>query len=407
MVGLSGRIGRLRESATLRMARLARTLRGEGKEILDLSLGEPDFPTPAHIQEAMWGALAEGYTHYPPVAGFGDLREAIAEYTFRQTGRVTKVEEVLVSAGAKQALSHLLFVLADEGDEVLIPAPYWVSYADMAEALGLRPVVLPTRVEEGYRLRPEVLERGLAEHPRARILILNSPCNPTGVVYGEEDWRALSEVLARYPELWVVSDEVYDRLVYSPYRFVSPYRYVPDSERCIIVNSCSKTYAMTGWRVGWLVAPAEVVRACERLQGQTTAGACSLSQRAALRALTGPQDCVERMREAFGRRLRIAVESLGVLLPWVEPVEPSGTFYLWVEASRLLGALGARGHRVRSGEDLAVYLLETVQVAVVGGDAFGDPMCFRISCAVDEERLRVALNRLVEGLSRLIEVVEG
>ncbi len=394
--GLSRRSNQFRQSATIRMSALARMLRAQGKQVLDLSIGEPDFNTPEHICEAACRAAREGYTHYPPVAGFHELREAVAVYTGKITGVSYEVEHVLVTAGAKQALSHLFQVLADPGDEVLIPAPCWVSYPDMAIAAGLKPILIPTSPENEFKLSAETLEEAIEKHTRAKILVINTPCNPTGAVYDDRTLREIAELIrVKAPHIWVVSDEVYDRLIFEG-EHVSIARYL-DPERVCVVNSCSKAYAMTGWRVGWLVGPAEVVKKCEFLQGQTTAGACSVSQRAAIAALTGPQDFVYKMRRVFHRRTGMAVDILSQLPEAFKPFKPAGTFYVWVSVEDLINT-----GIVKDGDELAEKLLKEIHVSVVGGNSFGDPGAIRLSCAASDETIFSALNRVLNYLDDLL-----
>jgi aspartate aminotransferase len=373
------------------MNELARRLKAEGKDIIDLTVGEPDFPTPPHIVAAAKRALDEGYTRYTSIPGLPELREAICGKLSRENGLEYKPESVVVSCGAKQSIANALLALVDPGDEVIIPSPCWVSYTEMAKLAGGSPVLVPTRAASGYKLSPGALEAAIT--PRTKALVLCSPCNPTGAVYSRGELEGLVDVLERHEGIWLVSDEVYERIDYSGKR-ASPAAFPPIAERCAVVNGVSKSYAMTGFRIGYLAAPAGLAAAVAKLQGQTTTSANSIAQRAALAALESDQSCVAEMVAAYARRRRLVLDRI-TRIPGLAAFEPEGAFYLFPEVSALPAWKDAESRAPGSGSAaVSSWLLERASVATVPGSAFGDNGAVRISFAAAEGRLSAAFDRI-------------
>ena len=398
---LSERAEALRPSATVAVAQKARQLRARGVDVLSFSLGEPDFPTPAHVVEAAVRALRDGRgDRYTSVGGIPELREAIAEVSAaRRGGQRHAPAEVVVSVGAKHTLFNLALALFDPGDEVIVPTPAWVSYPAQVRLAGARPVLVPTGPEQGFRLAPEQLEAALTE--RTRAIVLCTPSNPTGAAYRAEDLRALAEVLERRPDVWVIVDEIYGQLVYEGFEQRSMLEVAPQlRERLVVVDGVSKTYAMTGWRIGWMLGPEPLARAVEKIQGQSTTNPTAVAQHAALAALTGPQEPVERMRAAFAERRRRVVDGLGAL-PGVRCRCPEGAFYAFPDVSGLLGRRTPEGRRIEDDVQLAEWLLEAAHVALVPGTAFEAPGFLRMSYAASLEQIEEGLGRLGEALATL------
>ena len=392
----SKRMARLSPSMTFAMNQKSNDLKAKGIDIVNMTLGEPDFNTPEHVKAAACAALEENYTHYTPVGGSLSLREAISDKLQKENGLAYAPADILVSNGAKQSLCNVVMALIDEGDEVIIPAPYWVSYPQMVLLAGGTPVYVETGIEQGFKMTPEQLEKAIT--PRTRMLILCSPSNPTGAVYSKEELKALADVILRHEDVLVVSDEIYEHLNYvgahASIASVEGMR-----ERTVIINGVSKAYAMTGWRIGFLAAPKWIVSACSMLQGQYTSGPCSVSQKAAEEAWRGSQACVEEMRQAFERRRNLLVGLLREI-PGLEVNVPDGAFYLFPKCSSFFGKTD--GEKViKTSTDLAMYLLERGHVAVVGGDAFGAPDYFRLSYATSEEKIVEAAKRMAGALALL------
>ena len=389
-------MARLSPSMTFAMNQMSNDLKAKGIDIVNMTLGEPDFNTPEHVKAAACTALEENYTHYTPVGGSLSLREAISDKLQKENGLAYAPADILVSNGAKQSLCNVVMALIDEGDEVIIPAPYWVSYPQMVLLAGGTPVYVETGIEQGFKMTPEQLEKAIT--PRTRMLILCSPSNPTGAVYSKEELNALAEVVLRHEDLLVVSDEIYEHLNYvgahASIATVEGMR-----ERTVIINGVSKAYAMTGWRIGFLAAPKWIVSACSMLQGQYTSGPCSVSQKAAEEAWRGSQACVEEMRQAFERRRNLLVSLLREI-PGLEVNVPDGAFYLFPKCSSYFGKSDGT-NVINTSTDLAMYLLEQGHVAVVGGDAFGAPEYFRLSYATSEEKIKEAAKRMAEALALL------
>lgn len=388
---LSGRVSRIEPSATLAVSQKAKALKAAGEQVIGFGAGEPDFPTPANVVAAAQRAAADRSMHgYTPAGGLPDLRAAIVEKTARDTGYEANLDQVVVTNGGKQALYEVFQALLDPGDEVLLPAPYWVSYPEQIRLAGGTPVVVQTGAEDGFTTSVEQLERHRTD--RTKVLLFVSPSNPTGAVYDPEAVEAIGRWAADNG-LWVVTDEIYEHLVYGDAVFTSMPVAVPDlRDRCVIVNGVAKTYAMTGWRVGWAVGPADVAGAVTSIQSHLSSNVCNVAQAAALEALSGPQDVVATMREAFDRRRKLTVERLravdGVVCP-----EPRGAFYAFPDVSGVLGrSIG--GTTVDSTVALAATLLEEAKVAVVPGEGFGAPGCVRISYALSDDDLEEGLDRI-------------
>lgn len=396
MSELSNRLNRLAPSATLAMSQKSSEMKAQGIDVINLSVGEPDFNTPDAIKEAAKKAIDENYSRYSPVPGYPELRKAIVAKLKKENGLDYSMNEILVSNGAKQSVCNTVMALVNEGEEVIIPAPYWVSYPQMAKLAGATPVIVNAGFEQDFKMTPEQLEKAIT--PKTRLLILCSPSNPTGSVYSKEELKGLADVILRHDNLYVLADEIYEHINYVGHH-ESIAQFPGMKERSIIVNGVSKAYAMTGWRIGFIAAPEWIVKGCNKLQGQYTSGPCSVSQKAAEAAYTLPQDCVETMRQAFERR-RDLIVSLAKDIPGLEVNRPQGAFYLFPKCSSFFGKSDGT-HIIKTSTDLAMYLLEVGHVATVGGDAFGDPDCFRMSYATSDDNIREAMRRIKEALERL------
>ena len=378
------------------MSQKSGEMKAQGIDVINLSVGEPDFNTPDHIKDAAKRAIDENFSRYSPVPGYMDLREAIVAKLKNENGLDYSVNEVLVSNGAKQSVCNTVMALVNDGEEVIIPAPYWVSYPQMVKLAGGVPVIVEAGFEQNFKMTPQQLEAAIT--PKTRMIILCSPSNPTGSVYSQEEMAALAEVIKRHDDLFVLADEIYEHINYTG-RHASIAQVPGMKERTIIVNGVSKAYAMTGWRIGYIAAPEWIVKGCNKLQGQYTSGPCSVSQKAALEAYTASQQCVEDMRVAFERRRNLIVE-LAKDIPGLEVNVPEGAFYLFPKYSNFFGKTD--GTRViNSSTDLAMYLLEVGHVATVAGDAFGDPQCFRMSYATSDDNIRESMRRIKECLAQL------
>ncbi len=393
---LSDRLNRLSPSATLAMSQRSSELKAQGVDIINMSVGEPDFNTPDHIKEAAIKAVQDNWTRYSPVPGYPDLKKAIAAKLKNENGLDYLPSQILCSNGAKQSVCNAIMALVNPGDEVIIPAPYWVSYPQMVLLVEGTPVAIPTTIEQDFKVTPEQLEQAIT--PRTRAIILCSPSNPTGSVYSAAELEALKDVLLKHERVMVIADEIYEHINYVG-AHASMAQFADIKDRVVIVNGVSKAYAMTGWRIGFIAAPEWVVKGCNKLQGQYTSGPCSVSQKAAEAAYTGSQECVETMRQAFERRRNLIV-SLAREIPGLEVNNPQGAFYLFPKCSSFFGKRD--GDRViNNSTDLAMYLLEVGHVATVGGDAFGSPECFRMSYATSEANITEAMRRIADTLARL------
>lgn len=396
MAQLSERLNCLAPSATLAMSQKSSEMKAQGIDVINLSVGEPDFNTPDHIKDAAKKAIDENYSRYSPVPGYMDLRKAIVQKLKNENQLNYTPAEILVSNGAKQCVCNAVMALVNDGEEVIIPAPYWVSYPQMAKLAGATPVIINAGFEQNFKITPEQLEAAIT--PKTRMLILCSPSNPTGSVYSKEELRALAEVIKRHDNLYVLADEIYEHINYVG-KHESIAQFDGMKERTIIVNGVSKAYAMTGWRIGFLAAPEWIVKGCNKLQGQYTSGPCSVSQKAAEAAYTLPQECVEVMRQAFERR-RDLIVNLAKEIPGLEVNKPEGAFYLFPKCSSFYGK-SYNGRTINTSSDLAMFLLEEGHVATVGGDAFGDPDCFRMSYATSDDNIRESMRRIKETLGKL------
>ena len=396
MAQLSNRLNRLAPSATLAMSQKSSEMKAQGIDVINMSVGEPDFNTPDHIKAAAKKAVDDNYSRYSPVPGYPDLRKAISAKLKNENGLDYSPSEILVSNGAKQSVCNTIMGLVNEGEEVIIPAPYWVSYPQMVKLAGGEPVIVNAGFEQNFKMTPEQLEAAIT--PKTRMLILCSPSNPTGSVYSQQELAALAEVILRHEDLFVLADEIYEHINYVG-EHASIAKVEGMRERAIIVNGVSKAYAMTGWRIGYIAAPEWIVKGCNKLQGQYTSGPCSVSQKAAEAAYTLDQECVETMRQAFQRRRDLIVE-LAKDIPGLEVNVPEGAFYLFPKCSSFFGKTDGK-HTISNSTDFAMYLLEEGHVATVGGDAFGDPECFRMSYATSDDNIREAMRRIKETLAKL------
>lgn len=396
MAQLSDRLNRLAPSATLAMSQKSNEMKAQGVDVINMSVGEPDFNTPDHIKEAGKKAIDDNFSKYSPVPGYMDLREAIVEKLKKENGLDYTTNEVIAGTGGKQGVCNTILALVNPGDEVIIPAPYWVSYPQMAKLAGATPVVVRAGFEQDFKMTAEQLEAAIT--PKTKMLILCSPSNPTGSVYSQEELNALAEVVLKHEDIFVLSDEIYEHINYVG-KAASIASYPGMKERTIICNGVSKAYAMTGWRLGWVAAPAWIVKGINKLQGQYTSGTCDVSQKAAVAAYVANQDCVEQMRVAFERRRDLIVK-LAKDIPGLEVNVPQGAFYLFPKCSSFFGK--SDGETViNNSTDFAMYILEKAHVATVGGDAFGEPDCFRMSYATSDDNIREAMRRIKEVLAVL------
>lgn len=392
----SERLMRLSPSETLAMSQKSSELKAQGIDVINLSVGEPDFNTPEHIKEAAKKAIDENYSRYSPVPGYPALRNAIVAKLKNENGLDYTAAQISCANGAKQSVCNTIMALVNPGDEVIIPAPYWVSYPEMAKLADGVPVTIPAGIEQDFKITPAQLEAAIT--PKTKLLILCSPSNPTGSVYSREELAGLASVLAKHPQVYVIADEIYEHINYiGKHESIAQFPEIRD--RVVIVNGVSKAYAMTGWRIGFIAGPEWIVKAVNKLQGQYTSGPCSVSQKAAEAAYTGTQAPVEEMRQAFQRRRDLIVK-LAKEVPGFEVNMPEGAFYLFPKCSSYFGKTD--GERMIAGAaDLAMYLLEVGHVACVGGAAFGAPECIRMSYATSDENIVEAMRRIKEALAKL------
>ncbi|MBR6286868.1 MAG: pyridoxal phosphate-dependent aminotransferase [Bacteroidaceae bacterium] len=393
---LSERLNRLSPSATLAMSQKSSELKAQGIDVINLSVGEPDFNTPDHIKQAAKQAIDDNFSTYSPVPGYPELRKAICAKLKNENGLDFEPSQIVCSNGAKQSVCNAIMSLVNEGDEVIIPAPYWVSYPQMVKLADGTPVVVEASIEQDFKITPEQLEAAIT--PKTRMLILCSPSNPTGSVYSKEELAALAAVLEKHERVIILADEIYEHINYVG-KHASIAHNESIRERVVIVNGVSKAYAMTGWRIGFIAGPEWIIKACNKLQGQYTSGPCSVSQKAAEAAYTGTQQPVEEMRKAFERR-RDLIYNLAKEVPGLEVNKPQGAFYLFPKCSSFFGK-SYNGRSVNNSTDLALFLLEEGHVATVGGDAFGSPECFRMSYATSDENIVEAMRRIKETLAKL------
>ena len=396
MTQVSARLASLSPSATLAMSQKSGELKAQGVDVINLSVGEPDFNTPDHIKEAAKQAIDENFSRYSPVAGYPALRNAIVAKLKNENGLDYTINQISCANGAKQSVCNTILALVNPGDEVIIPAPFWVSYPEMVKLAEGKPVIVPAGIEQDFKITPAQLEAAIT--PKTKALILCSPSNPTGSVYSAEELASLAEVLKKYPEIIIIADEIYEHINYIG-KHNSIAQIEGMKERTVIVNGVSKAYAMTGWRIGFIAGPEWIVKAVNKLQGQYTSGPCSVSQKAAEAAYTGTQAPVEEMRQAFERRRNLIVQ-LAKEVPGFEVNQPEGAFYLFPKCSAYFGKTdGIR--TINNADDLAMYLLEVGHVACVGGTSFGAPECIRMSYATSDENIIEAIKRIKEALSRL------
>ena len=394
MEALSERINSLPISATLAMAAKARELKSQGIDVIGLSLGEPDFNTPDFIKEAAIQAVNDNYNSYSPVDGYADLKEAVCEKFKRDNNLNYKPSQVVVSTGAKQSIANVCMVLLNPGDEVLLPAPYWVSYSAIATLAEATPVIVPTGIEQNFKITPEQLEAAIT--PKTKLIMFNSPNNPSGTVYTEAEYRALSKVLEKHPDIFILSDEIYEHINYGVDVFslaAIPSLY----DRTITVNGLAKAFAMTGWRIGYIGAPEWIAKACNKMQGQITSGTNCIAQRAAITALKAPVSKIQYMVEEFKNRRQLIIDLLRAI-DGFNVNEPDGAFYVFPDVSTFFGKT-LQGHTITNATDFALYLLEKAHVATVTGDAFGDPNCIRISYAASEDQIKEAMARIAKALA--------
>jgi aspartate aminotransferase len=393
---LSSRLDLFAEPETLKMAKLGRELRAQGIDVIDLSLGEPDFDTPDHIKNALKKAVDDNYSHYTPVAGYPDLREAVCTKLRRDNGLEYKQENILVSTGAKQSLANVVMAIVNKGDDVVIPTPYWVTYSEIVKLAEGNVTLVRTSIENRYKLTAAELEAAIK--PTTSLFIFSSPCNPSGAVYSREELAALAEVFRKHPQVYIISDEIYEYI-----NFVGKHESIAQFEdlkdRVIIINGLSKGYAMTGYRLGYIAAHPDVVKACEKLQGQYTSGTNAVTQRGAIEALTGDLGPSIAMNTEFARRRARMLEILKSL-PGIEIAEPDGAFYVFPVVKSYFGKWNGE-ELIKDADDLCMYLLNTANVSTVTGRAFGEPDCIRISFANSMEKIEAAMARITKALAAL------
>ena len=394
---LSERVNKLAESQTIKMARISREMKAAGHDVINLSLGEPDFVTPDYICEGAKKAIDEGFTFYTPIAGYADLREAISAKFKKDNNLDFDPGQIVVSTGAKQSIANVVLSLIDPGDEVIIPTPYWVSYIEIVKLAEGKMVFIPTTVDSNFKITPEQLENSITE--KSKLFIFSSPCNPTGTVYTKAELEALAKVFLRHPDVYIISDEIYEYINFRG-KHESIAQFEELKERVIVVNGFSKGFAMTGWRVGYIGAPKWIADACDKIQGQFTSGTCSISQKAAVTALSGGEKVLEQLKETFRKRRDLVLEQLNEI-EGMKCNRPEGAFYVFPDVTAFFGKKTPDNTVIKSAENLATYLLINAGVSTVMGEAFGDPNCIRLSYAASEETLTEAITRIKTALSKL------
>ena len=396
MTFLSKRINNLSESQTIKMAKLGRELSAKGIDVINLSFGEPVFFTPQHVKEAGKQAIDDNYSYYTPVSGYPELRKAIAEKLLKENGLSYNFDQIVVSTGAKQSLANVILCLIDPGDEVIVPTPYWVSYSEMIKLAEGETVFINATVEQNFKITAEQLEAAIT--PKTKLFMFSSPCNPTGSVYSQEELASLAAVFEKYPNIYILSDEIYEHINFvGKHTSIASFDAIKD--RVVVVNGFSKSYAMTGWRVGYVAANKEIASACDKLQGQITSGTCSIAQRAALKAYQDGLDTVHEMVAEFKKR-RDVVYDLLKEVPGIKVNLPDGAFYFFPEVKSFFGKT-VNGETINTAEDLSLYLLNEAHVSTVTGEAFGNEDCIRISYAASEDTLREAVSRIANALSKI------
>ena len=394
---LSDRINNLSESATLKMTKLGRELAAKGVNVISLSVGEPDFNTPEHVKDAAKKALDENWTRYSPVPGYPELRQAIVNKLKIENNLDYDISQIVVSTGAKQSLSNVILTLINPGDEVIIPTPYWVSYSEMVVLAEGKSVFINTEIDNNFKITPDQLEAAIT--PRTKLFMFSSPNNPTGTVYSKDELAALAQVFEKHPQVFILSDEIYEHINFvDKHESIAQFESIKD--RVIIINGFSKAFAMTGWRLGYIAANKTIAAANDKLQGQTTSGTCSISQRAGIVAYEQGLESVNKMKEAFARRRQLVYDLL-TEIPGVRTNLPEGAFYFFPEISSFFGKKDQDGNVIKNSSDLALYLLNVGHVATVGGDSFGNDNYIRLSYAASDESLIEALKRIKEALGKL------
>ncbi len=400
MTTLANRIQYLAESETLAMSRKSRELKAEGHDVINLSLGEPDFNTPDYIKVSAKEAIDQNYTFYPPVAGYEDLRKAICTKLKRDNNLDYEPGQIVVSTGAKQSIANVVLSIVNPGDEVLIPAPYWVSYKEIIKVAEGKAVFIPATIENNFKVTPAQLEAAIT--PKSRLLIYSSPCNPTGSVYTRDELKGIADVMAKYPDITIIADEIYEHINFvGKHESICQFDYIKD--RVVLVNGVSKGFAMTGWRIGFIAAPVPIAKACDKLQGQFTSGASSIAQRAALKAFATAPDAtpdMKIMQQAFRERRDLMLKLLADI-PGMKLNHPDGAFYIFPDISFYFGKSDGKTV-IANANDLCMYLLNKVYVALVPGDAFGDPNCIRFSYATSTDKLTEAVRRIRQALGELV-----
>ncbi|MEP6710766.1 MAG: pyridoxal phosphate-dependent aminotransferase [Ferruginibacter sp.] len=394
---LSSLLSRFNEPETLKMAKLGRELRARGIDITDLSLGEPDFDTPDHIKEAAKKAIDDNYSHYTPVSGYLELRQAICTKLLRDNGLHYTPEQIVASTGAKQSIANTVLSIVDVGDEVIIPTPYWVTYSEIVRLAGGIVKIVKTSFEHGYKITPAELEAAITE--KTKLFMFSSPCNPSGALYSKEELAALAEIFKKYPQVFIMSDEIYEHINFTgKHESIAQFDFL--KERVILINGLSKAFAMTGWRLGYIAAPLEIAKACEKIQGQFTSGPNSIAQRAAITALTGDLKPTESMVAAFKKRRQIIMELVNKI-PGVVCSEPPGAFYIFPDVHVYFGKKTADGNVINDADELCMYLLNDAHVSSVSGKAFGEPDCIRLSFANSEENIEKGMKKIKDALAAL------
>ncbi len=396
MSKLSNRINNLSESQTLAMAKKSRELQAQGKDIISLSIGEPDFNTPDFIKDAAKRAIDNNITRYTPVAGIAELRKAISEKFKRDNNLNYTTEQIIVSTGAKQSIANVILSMVNPGEEVIVPIPYWVSYIETIKLAEGVPVTIPTSVESNFKITPEQLKKAITS--KTKMIVFSTPCNPSGSVYNREELKALAEVIITYPDLYVISDEIYEYINFiDKHESIAQFDFIYD--RVITVNGVSKGFAMTGWRIGYIGAPLLIAQACDKMQGQFTSGACSIAQMASLEAVSANPSVTFGMRDAFKHRRDVVLNLLNQI-PGLKTNTPDGAFYIFFDISSYFEK-SYNNYHIKNSNDLSLFLLEEGNIALVSGDAFGDDNCIRFSYAAAEEKLIEAVKRIKEALSKL------
>lgn len=397
MQELAKRIANLNESATIKMAQMTRELKSQGRDIIDLSLGEPDFETPEHIKAAAKKAIDDGFTHYTPVAGYLDVRQAIAEKFLKENDLHYTPEQIVVSTGAKQSIINAVMCLVNPGDEVILPTPFWVSYSAMVKLAEGVIVEIPTTVESDFKISPAQLEAAIT--PKTKLIMFSSPCNPTGTVYTRDELKALADVIIKHENVYVICDEIYEHINFTgQHASMAQFDFIYD--RVVTVNGLSKAYAMTGWRLGYIGAPLWIAKACDKIQGQYTSATCSITQKAAIAALNGDISTTLVMKEAFLRRRDLVFQLLQDI-KGLKFNNPQGAFYFFPDVSNYFGK-SYNGHTIKNADDMALYLLHEGNISVVTGSAFGDANCIRFSYATSDDKLVEGMKRMKSALEKLV-----